>query len=230
MISYGHGVAKAGAAGSAVGAGAVGLFRGMGRPLDQAQKAGSRGSRRAPAGQQREGVVWDIAQPANSTSLRLVGGVQAAGVEPGAPTPRLVRRHENVHVLGAEWGGGPDDASDAAEAVVAEAVPEAAADSGAPSGVPAGQARVVIAAKPSAAKSPQSTAVSAAPVAAKAALPVESGMSLEQVRKVLGTPKFSFVNVAGWGYSDQYVFELEDGRRIVVFARDGLVSRVQLAG
>ena len=230
MVSYGHGVAKAGVAGSALGAGAAGLFRGTNRPLEKAQRSSSyRGRAAQSRPRERENVKWDLGDPTTgASSLRLAGGVRAAGVDAGSWTPALVQPRENVTVLGAEW-------SDGTEEVVAEdAVDVTAPQSDSAQGAARGEALVVVADRRGRARGSGgdtlARADSNAPLAAVATLPVETGMSLEEVLDKLGKPKFSFVNVAGYGFNDQFVFELEDGRRIVVYALDGLVSHVHLAG
>ncbi len=55
-------------------------------------------------------------------------------------------------------------------------------------------------------------------------------MSIEDVIAKLGKPKFTFIGVAGGGYSDQYMFDLSDGRRVVVYVLDGVVSRILTEG
>lgn len=226
MISYGHGVAKAGAAGSAVGAAAVGIFRNSGRPLDDAAKKSSARARRAPAGRSQENVRWDAGSPYGGSSLRLAGGVSAAGVSAPNWTPALVESAEHLTVLGAEWSGGPEETP---EGAASETGPTATADTalaGVPSAGRSPDAIVLAAHGPQATQHPVPSSAAAPAPAAAVTLPVEAGMSLEEVFEKLGDPKFSFVGVAGSGYTDQFLFELEDGRRIVVYAINGLVSRI----
>lgn len=229
MISYGHGVAKAGAAGSAVGAAAVGIFKNTGRPLDEAAKKSSARGRRTPARRSQENVRWDVSAPSGGSSLQLVGGVRAAGVSAPNWAPALVESEENVTVLGAEWSGGPEEAPETADSETGPAATAETALAGVPSVGPPRQA--IVLAVPGPRRTQQAASGSAAaPAVVAFTLPVEAGMSVEEVFKKLGNPKFSFVGVAGPGYTDQFVFELEDGRRVVVYVLEGLVSRVDAEG
>lgn len=230
MISYGHGVAKAGAAGSAVGAGAVGVFRKLGRPLDQAEKAGASTARPRRPAPRAEDVRWDIGGPSggSKSSLKLNGGVQAAGVSAPNWTPALVEASENVAVLTAEWSGGPEPEPEVAPEPDLAAASATQADSQADQ---AGGALIVASDHAASGARSSSAAVQTGKPAHKLAfnVPVEAGMSLDEVFDKLGDPKLSFVGVAGEGYTDQFVFELEDGRRLIVYALEGLVSRVDVS-
>jgi hypothetical protein len=236
MISYGHGVAKAAGAGAAVGAGVGGVLTGLGNPLaTSADRSGSTNRNRAAVQRQtvptrRGDVRWDVPQAGFGAPapLGLVGGVKATGVADTNWQPSLLAPSQNLAVISANWGGSSETetAVEKADASVEQA--------------PAGSGDEAVAEKQSNLPTVlRSTAHGAFPggksaqqadaaVAPTPELPegVAVGAPVDLLIQKLGRPHLSFRGVAGQGYTDEYVFGLPGGAKLIAYALDGVVAHL----
>lgn len=234
MIGYGHGVAKATGAGAAVGAGVGGALTGLGNPLSTAADRRGGPTKRNGAVQRqtvparRGSVAWDVPPQGfgGPAPLALVGGVQANGATDADRQLTLLEPSQNLAVISASWGGpGETGAGDSSEVSSTEDVPAAtAAETAAET---TGNLPIVLRSLGQRGSAGAKSAQQPGAVA-PAALPegVTVGSSVEQLLQKLGRPYLSFRGVAGEGYTDQYVFQLPDGGRLVVYVLDGIVAHI----
>jgi hypothetical protein len=246
MISYGHGVAKAAGAGATAGAGVGGILSGLGNPLSRAAgrgrnsstSGGTTATRQRVVPQRRQNINWDMGPQrfAEPAPVGLIGGVQATGLATEHWQPSLLAPSENLTVLAVQWGG----AGPASVAVAPESTDEPLAS--APTEAELGEVAIDPLAEPEVDEAEQVVILRPArgsgstsrrnSVARADSTPstipdgIAVGLTVEELISRLGRPQISFRGVAGAGYTDQYIFELSDGRDLVVYVLDGIVSHL----
>jgi hypothetical protein len=217
-----------------VGGGIGGVLTGLGNPLSTAadrrggSSTGNATVRRQTVPTRRGPVTWDAPDQSfgSPAPLPLVGGVQASGATAANWQPTLLAPSQNLAVISASWGGPIAEGSEASgEAVPAE---EPAADSQAEATTEAKQKLPIVLRSSGQGGASGGRSAPQPGSAAPAALPegVAVGLSVEELLAKLGRPYLSFRGVAGEGYTDQYVFQLPDGGRLVVYVLDGVVSHL----
>lgn len=237
MVSYGHGVAKAAGAGAAVGGGIGGVLTGLGNPLSNAASRRGGPSKTGVAVQRqtvptrRGPVTWDVPQQGfgSPAPMPLIGGVQASGTTDANWQPTLLAPSQNLAVISASWGGPSEPAAEDSSEVASNEQLPADSDAAAPTETKPNMPIVLRSSGQGTAAGVRASAPQAG-VVAPAKLPegVAVGASVEQLLAKLGRPYMSFRGVAGEGYTDQYVFQLEDGVHLVVYVLDGVVAHLSV--
>jgi hypothetical protein len=227
MISYGHGVARAGAAGAASGTGIAGVFGALKDSTNEAaEKKPAQTTTGATQGSGQAAMDDAVNAPRKLTTS---SGVVVSGLAPVwmGSDHREARRPE-VAVKSVEWSN-PDTP------VGKEAVP---AKEGAAEGDAASQSQNVnepghiIAGEPQfAGESPVRAAGELVGPRQQAqtdaeAVGIQLGSPIDEVIGRLGKPKFVFSGIVGKSYTEKYVFKPATGETITVLTWSGTVVSV----
>lgn len=247
IIEYGHGVARAGAAGAASGTGIAGIFSKVKNTADD-DKSKKHASGTVQSREQKETVeqARNAGEPGNAPlKMKTSSGVVVSGMSPswmGAAYREPLR--EPIRVQTVEWSNPAEETASAeqgTELAEADASGEAPAvqDSTEQPGIEsAGPARVVspghgfgespeqsgIEPEGASTDPPQLEPVTNAEVAG-----VQIGSPIDDVIRTLGRPTFSLTGIAGKSYTEKYVFKNAAGETITVLTWAGIVTSVLLS-
>jgi hypothetical protein len=246
MIEYGHGVAKAGAAGAASGTGLAGIFSKLKDTSEDKDKDRQYTTAKPPAGasETAENGQWrQPSEPANAP-LRMTtsSGVVVSGVSPSWMVTSYSDAVGAVRVNRVEWANPAEE-----QAVVAEAATEGPAHGLAepPASPSTTGSAPVAASQPGEIVSPghavgntygqgplQPLDDANAPrleLATDGAIAgVRIGTKIDDVIRTLGRPTFSLTGIVGRNYTEKYVFKKAGGESITVLTWTGIVTSVSV--